>query len=107
MNDYEHEKSLRDEMIEAERQERISGGKEAIFEYYESVGNGVSNREQKKLSDDMREELLESGESPEDVDDIVEEWHEVTKSREDLFSEYDVDTDEDLDEAMESDNSDW
>ena len=107
MDDYEHEKSLRDEMIDAERQERISGGKEAIFEYYESAGNGVSNEQQNDLADEMREELLEAGETPADVDDIIEEWSEVTKSREDLFGEYDVDSDEDLDEAMDSDNSDW
>ncbi len=91
MDELEYEEYLRNEMSDAEnleeRNERIAGGKEEIFNYYYCVAKGISYEEQKKYEDDFRDELEEAGESQNDIDAIIEEWYEVTPTEDEIIRE--------------------
>lgn len=111
MKEYDNEEYYRNELAEAEeneeRSERISGGREEIFNYYVYEAKGLPQEEQEELEDDIREELEEAGVPSSEINDIIEEWYEVTPSREELFEKYGVSSDEELEEAMDNDDSDY
>ncbi len=99
-----------DFMIEAERGERISGGKNAIFEYYEEIGRGHPYEEQHELEADFRDELEEAGVDSDEIDDIIHEWYEICPSREDLCDINGISrnaSDAELEEAIDSDACDY
>ena len=75
---------------------------EEIFDEYRNIGID-SQEEKNRIMKNYRKDLIAAGMSEEEADDEVEGWCETNWSQDDWKDWYGVDTDEELEDAQDSD----
>ncbi len=75
---------------------------EDVFEEYSNLGFS-SQAEKARIMKDYKKDLIAAGMSEDEADEEVEGWGEVNWSQDDWKDYYGVDTDEELEDAQDSD----
>ena len=75
---------------------------EDVFEEYSNLGFS-SHTEKARIMKDYKKNLIAAGMSEDEADEEVEGWGEVNWSQDDWKDYYGVDTDEELEDAQDSD----
>ena len=76
---------------------------EEIFDEYRNIGID-SQEEKNRIMKNYRKDLIAAGMSEEEADDEVEWWCETNWSQDDWKDWYGVDTEEELEDAQDSDS---
>ena len=75
---------------------------EEVFDEYRNIGID-SQEEKNRIMKNYRKDLIAAGMTEEEADDEVEGWSETNWSQDDWKDWYGVDTDEELEDAQDSD----
>ena len=76
---------------------------EEVFDEYHDVSPDTYE-EQERIAKQFRKDLEKAGMPKDEIEETVEVWMETTWTNEDWKKHYGVDSDEELDEAMDSDS---